>query len=208
MTTKTLSKDQKATAEQRIATAGFSSKINVLCCDYRELPVPKVLYDKIVSIEMIEHVGFRSLDTYFGVVDRLVDAENGIAVFQSTTVPESIYRRALTAKGFVSEYIFPGGHLPSARKSIVAINKGSSGRLCVHRVEYSRSHYACALRCWRERFLCKFDSRIRPALLSKFPKISTCDADIVRKKWEVRASTERFQGRLIVARSTTFRTAR
>jgi len=77
----TLSKDQKATAEQRIAAEGFSSKINVLFCDYRELPVPKVFYDKIVSIEMVEHVGPHFLETYFGIVDRLLNAENGTAVF-------------------------------------------------------------------------------------------------------------------------------
>lgn len=95
VTSITLSKDQKATAEQRIATEGFSSKINVLFVDYRELPVPRVLYDKIVSIEMVEHVGPQFLETYFGIVDRLLNAENGIAVFQSSTQNLYIEERQL-----------------------------------------------------------------------------------------------------------------
>lgn len=182
-----LSKDQKATAEQRIAAEGFSSKINLLFCDYRELPVPKVFYDKIVSIEMIEHVGPQFLETYFEIVDRLFNAENGTAVFQSSTIPDSIYRRTLTAKGFVSEYIFPGGYLPSATQLVEAINKGSSSRLSLSRVEYFGSHYARALRCWRENFLRSFDSNIRPALLRKFPSMTGSDIEILRRKWQVRA---------------------
>ena len=90
VTSVTLSKDQKTTAEQRIAAAGFSDRIKVLLCDYRTLPTPEVLYDKFVSIEMVEHVGPQYLETYFGTVDRLLRPNGGIAVFQSTTMPESV----------------------------------------------------------------------------------------------------------------------
>jgi len=135
MISATLSKDQKATAEQRIASQGFSGKTKVLFCDYRELLVLNVLYDKIVSIEMVEHVGLQYLETCFRTVDRLLNAENGITSFQSSIMPESIYYRTSPAKGFVSDYIFPGGHLPSATQLVEAINKGSSGRLCLDHVE-------------------------------------------------------------------------
>lgn len=158
MTFITLSKDQKAIAERRIAIEGFGNKINVLFLDYRELPVPKVLYDKIVSIEMVEHVEPQFPKTYFGIVDRLLNAENGIAVFQSFIMPESIYRRTSTSKEFVSEYIFPGGHLPPASHLVEAINKDSSGRLCLDGVKYFESHYARALRSCRENFLHKASS--------------------------------------------------
>ena len=92
VTSVTLSKDQKTTAEQRIAAAGFSDRIKVLLCDYRKLPTPEVLFDKFVSIEMVEHVGPQYLETYFGTVDRLLKPDGGIAVFQSTTMPESVSR--------------------------------------------------------------------------------------------------------------------
>ena len=90
VTSVTLSKDQKRTAEARIATEGFSSKIRILLCDYRKIPVPEDLYDKVVSIEMVEHVGPQYLETYFGAVDQLLKPTGGIAVVQSTTMPESV----------------------------------------------------------------------------------------------------------------------
>ena len=90
VTSVTLSKDQKATAEDRIAAEGFSDRIEVLLCDYRQIPMPNELYDKIVSIEMVEHVGPRYLETYFGALDRLLKPDHGVAIFQSTTMPESV----------------------------------------------------------------------------------------------------------------------
>ena len=90
VTSVTLSKDQKGTAEARIAAEGFSSKIRILLCDYRKIPVPEESYDKLISIEMIEHVGPHYLETYFGTVDQLLKPTGGIAVVQSTTMPESV----------------------------------------------------------------------------------------------------------------------
>jgi cyclopropane-fatty-acyl-phospholipid synthase len=136
---------------------------------------------------MVEHVGPQFLETYFELVDRLLNAENGNVVFQSSTILDSIYRRTSTAKGFVSEYIFPGEYFPSATQLVEAINKGSSSRLSLSRVEYFGSHYARALRCWREDFLRSFDSNIRPALLRKFPSMIGSDIEIFRRKWQVRA---------------------
>jgi len=92
VTSLTLSKEQKALAEQRIAAAGFTENIEVLLCDYRALPVPKDtgLYDKVVSIEMLEAVGREYLATYFECVDKLLKKDGGIAVFQCITMPESV----------------------------------------------------------------------------------------------------------------------
>ena len=86
----TLSQDQKAEAEKRIALKGLQDKIELLLCDYRALKTPDVLYDKVVSLEMVEHVGPEYLETYFGVIDRVLKAEGGIAVVQSTTIAESV----------------------------------------------------------------------------------------------------------------------
>jgi len=92
VTSLTLSKEQKALAEERIAAAGFTDNIEVLLCDYRALPIPKDggLYDKIVSIEMLEAVGKEYLAAYFECVDKLLKRDGGIAVFQCITMPESV----------------------------------------------------------------------------------------------------------------------
>ncbi|KAB8342701.1 hypothetical protein FH972_022301 [Carpinus fangiana] len=93
VTTITLSKEQKELAEQRIAHANLTDRIEVLLCDYRALPRPKTelgCYDKIVSCEMLEAVGKEFLSTYFECVDKLLKKDGGIAVFQCITIPESV----------------------------------------------------------------------------------------------------------------------
>jgi cyclopropane-fatty-acyl-phospholipid synthase len=99
VTSLTLSIEQKALAEQRIEQAGFTDRIQVLLCDYRALPTPKDgnLYDKVVSIEMLEAVGKEYLDTYFQCVDRLLKPQGGIAVFQCITMPESVSQNTYMA---------------------------------------------------------------------------------------------------------------
>lgn len=90
VTSLTLSIEQKQEAETRIAAAGFEKKITVLLKDYRELPGQGLLFDKVVSIEMLEHVGKAHLSGYFGAVNELLKKDGGIAVFQSSTMPESV----------------------------------------------------------------------------------------------------------------------
>ena len=88
VTSLTLSKEQKALADERIAKAGYSDRIEVRLQDYRALPVPAKPYDKIVSIEMLEAVGQEYLATYFHCIDKLLKKDGGIAAFQCITMPE------------------------------------------------------------------------------------------------------------------------
>jgi len=90
VTSVTLSVEQKALAEKRVAAAGMADRINVLLCDYRALPTPREKFDKIVSIEMLEAVGGEYLEKYFGVVDCMLKDDGGIAVFQCITMPEGV----------------------------------------------------------------------------------------------------------------------
>lgn len=91
VTSITLSVEQKELAEERIAAAGFTDRIEVLLCDYRALPIPREgLYDKVVSIEMLEAVGREYLTTYFECVSKLLKPDGGIAVFQCITMPETV----------------------------------------------------------------------------------------------------------------------
>ena len=55
--TVTLSTEQKALAEERIAAAGVADRVDVELCDYRDLSPEDGRYDAIVSVEMIEAVG-------------------------------------------------------------------------------------------------------------------------------------------------------
>lgn len=96
VTSLTLSTEQKALAEERIAAAGLTDRIEVLLCDYRALPLPRGehgkerCYDKVVSIEMLEAVGEAWLEKYFECVDKLLKREGGVGVFQCITMPETV----------------------------------------------------------------------------------------------------------------------
>lgn len=92
VTSLTLSKEQKALADERIEAAGLQDRIEVLLCDYRELEQSdEKQFDKIVSIEMLEAVGRDYLATYFGCIDRLLKDDGGVAMFQCITMPECRY---------------------------------------------------------------------------------------------------------------------
>ncbi|KAL2158662.1 hypothetical protein VTH06DRAFT_4144 [Thermothelomyces fergusii] len=88
VTTVTLSREQKAWAEEAVRREGLRDRIRVLLLDYRAIPAVPGGYDKIVSIEMVEAVGKEHLATYFAVVHRLLKREGGIAVVQCITMPE------------------------------------------------------------------------------------------------------------------------
>ncbi|KAL8872130.1 MAG: hypothetical protein Q9174_002190 [Haloplaca sp. 1 TL-2023] len=185
VTSLTLSHEQKELAEERIAAAGLQSHIEVLLCDYRALPTPaEGLYDKVVSIEMLEAVGREYLDTYFACINKLLKKDGGIAVFQCITMPESRYEAYSKSEDFIRKYIFPGGHLPTVSQLVGSIDRGTKGTLIVDAILNIGGHYAKTLRLWGEEFERNFDSKIRPALLKEHKNMSDKDVEVFRRKWQ------------------------
>lgn len=186
ITSLTLSREQKELAEERIAAAGFQDHIEVLLCDYRALPTPaEGLYDKIVSIEMLEAVGREYLDTYFERIHKLLKRDGGIAVFQCITMPESRYEAYSRSEDFIRKYIFPGGHLPTVSQLVGSIDRGTKGTLIVDSILNIGGQYVKTLRLWRENFERNFDSKIRPALMKEHRGMADKDVELFRRKWQV-----------------------
>lgn len=186
VTSLTLSREQKELAEERIAAAGYTDNIEILLCDYRALPTPREgLYDKVISIEMLEAVGHEYLDTYFKCINRMLKPEGGIGVFQCITMPEGRYDGYAKGEDFIRTYIFPGGHLPTVSQLVGAIERGSEKTLVVDALLNIGGHYAKTLRLWREKFEANFDNVIRPALLGEHEGMTEKDVDLFRRKWEV-----------------------
>lgn len=184
VTTVTASGEQKKLAEQRIRAAGLEDRIVVVQADYRELDrfAP---FDKIVSIEMIEHVGHDFLDTYFACIDRYLKADGGIGYFQCITIPETRYATYRKSEDFIKKYIFPGGHLPTVSGLVGSVDRGSKGRLIVEEIKSVGAHYSKALRCWNEKFQENFEGLIVPALQKSHPKMTQSEMEVFRRKWEV-----------------------
>ncbi|MCJ1277571.1 hypothetical protein MMC21_005384 [Puttea exsequens] len=185
ITSLTLSREQKELAEARIMAAGYTDNIEVLLCDYRALPTPREgLYDKVVSIEMLEAVGREFLDTYFQCIDKMLKADGGIGVFQCITMPETRYDAYSKGEDFIRKYIFPGGHLPTVSQLVGSIDRGSKGTLMVDSLLNIGGHYAKTLRLWREKFERNFETEIRPALLNEHEGMRANDVDLFKRKWQ------------------------
>ena len=94
--TLTLSVHQQSLARERIREAGldvdgvpYEERITVHLMDYRAMPGEwEGVFDRVVSVEMIEAVGREYLDRYWGVVDWAMKKEEGVGVVQVITIPE------------------------------------------------------------------------------------------------------------------------
>jgi len=146
VTTTTISQEQFRYATERVAAAGLSDRITVLCEDYRKL---EGQYDKLVSIEMIEAVGHEYYGSYFERCGALLK-DNGLMLIQAITIADQRYEAARRAVDFIKRYIFPGGCLPSLTVMAQHLTKHSD--LQIVNLRDITQHYAQTLAAWRERF--------------------------------------------------------
>lgn len=147
----TLSIEQRALALHRIAAAGLSERVTIDLLDYRQVSGE---FDAVVSVEMIEAVGYEYLETFFETIDQVL-APGGRAVIQAITMP---HHRMLTTRStytWVQKYIFPGGFLPSTR--LLADVAGRRTELVVREQLSMGEHYAHTLRLWQQRFNARAD---------------------------------------------------
>ena len=148
----TLSAEQQRLARQRVAEAGLSDRVEIDLCDYRDI---EGQYDAVLSIEMVEAVGYRFWPKYFQTLDRLV-TPNGRVAIQAITMPHNRMLASRNTHTWIQKYIFPGGLLPST-EAIIGITE-SSTRLRTVDMFSLQPHYAETLRLWRERFVYRRDS--------------------------------------------------
>lgn len=185
VTTLTLSIEQKKLAEDRIAKAGLSDRITVLLKDYRQFVKDHLAaggkpFDKLLSCEMLEAVGFEYMPTYFDCVNRILDPKHGVACIQFISMPESRYEEYMRTTDYIQKHIFPGGHCPTPTAVVDAVYKGSKGKLIVEDLENIGGHYAKALRLWREDFVKNFDAVVAKA----DDKGKQIYDDVFKRKWE------------------------
>ncbi len=146
VTTTTISHEQREYAEARVRAAGLEDRVTVLGADYRDLPGT---YDKLVSIEMIEAVGWEYFDLFFRRCSELV-GPRGLFLLQAIAVDDRAYEAEKTSRSLARELIFPGGCLPS-RESIARSVARHTDLRAVWLEDISPS-YALTLAEWRRRF--------------------------------------------------------
>ena len=151
VTTITLSSEQQALARERVALAGFTDRVDVQLLDYRAVEGE---YDAVVSVEMVEAVGYRFWRDYARTLDRVL-APGGTVAIQAITMPHDRMLATRHTHTWITKYIFPGGLLPSTRALVDTTREHTTLRL-VDRLSFGQ-HYAQTLRLWDERFLAHLD---------------------------------------------------
>ncbi|MFD3190078.1 class I SAM-dependent methyltransferase [Sedimentitalea sp. HM32M-2] len=144
----TLSPSQKGYADARL-----DGRADIRLLDYRQCDGR---FDNIVSIEMVEAVGQSYWPTYFATL-RARLAEQGRAMIQAITVPDSyfdIYRRS---SDYIRQYTFPGGMLLC--NAAIAEQAGRAG-LAVRNTHAFGADYARTCQLWDGR-LQQQSARIR-----------------------------------------------
>jgi cyclopropane-fatty-acyl-phospholipid synthase len=144
VTTTTISRDQHAAAVARVREAGLEDRVTVLMEDYRDL---RGSYDKLVSVEMIEAVGWKDFGTFFARCSDLL-APDGAMLLQAITIDDRAYRVERHSRSFIRTLIFPNGCLPS--QELVARCVAARTDLRAVHMEDLTPHYAETLRRWRQ----------------------------------------------------------
>ncbi|NQV27381.1 MAG: class I SAM-dependent methyltransferase [Rhodopirellula sp.] len=160
VTTTTISKEQHDFACRRVAELGLSDRITLLLEDYRDL---RGSFDKLVSVEMIEAVGYEYFDTFFTKCSSLLKPDGQMAM-QGITMSEQRYPNYLKSVDFIQRYIFPGGCLITPKSVLDSVARTTDMRL-LH-VEDMAPHYGQTVRLWRERFF----EQIEKVRLQGFPE--------------------------------------
>jgi cyclopropane-fatty-acyl-phospholipid synthase len=146
VTTTTISREQHDFAKEKIAARGLSDRVTLLFEDYRDL---RGQFDKLVSIEMIEAVGARYLDTYFRKCSSLLKP-TGAMLLQAITLQDQYYARAVRSVDYIQRFVFPGSFIPSVNAITDSVTRVTDMKL--FNFEDIGPHYAPTLRLWRERF--------------------------------------------------------
>jgi cyclopropane-fatty-acyl-phospholipid synthase len=155
VTTTTISQRQHELASNRVREAGLEDQVTVLLQDYRDL---RGRYDRLVSVEMIEAVGWQYFDEFFRRCDELLTPD-GAMLLQAITIDDDIYETEKGARSFANTHVFPGGCLPSQEKIADCVARVTSMRQVW--LDDITAHYPPTLAAWRKRFFGAWE-RLRP----------------------------------------------
>lgn len=152
VTAVTISPAQFEFVSKRIAEGDLApGSVRLKLEDYRKL---QGQYDKIVSIEMFEAVGFAHYDDFFSACDRLLTPD-GSMLLQTITLPEQQVRSYRNRVDWIQTYIFPGSELASVGEIMRSLARRT--QLSVTSAHSLGLHYARTLALWRERFFQAID---------------------------------------------------
>jgi cyclopropane-fatty-acyl-phospholipid synthase len=144
----TLSPAQIEEGQRRVREAGVEHLVTLELKPYEAM---EGQFDKIASIGMYEHVGYKAHATYFSAVNRLLKP-GGLYLHHAITrrgrKSEKAFHRMRPEYKAMTSYIFPGGEVDHIGHSTMMLEAHGFE---VHDIEGWRAHYSrtCALWCQR-----------------------------------------------------------
>lgn len=150
----TLSEEQKAWAEARLARAGLADRADIQLTDYRDVAGT---FDAAASVEMVEAVGREYWPAYLGAIAGALKP-GGKAAIQLISIRDDLFPNYAANADFIQTYIFPGGMLVGEAE-FRALGE-QAGLVWRDRTGYA-ADYAETLRQWRVRY----DDAVREARL-------------------------------------------
>jgi cyclopropane-fatty-acyl-phospholipid synthase len=138
----TVSKEQVSLGKELCKNLSVELRLQ----DYREI---NELFDRIVSVGMIEHVGYKNYREYFKVANRCLKDDG---LFLLHTIGDRISRKSTDA--WTHKYIFPNGMLPS----IPQLSKAIEGLFVMEDWHSFGVYYDKTLLSWFENFNRSWDS--------------------------------------------------
>jgi len=139
----TLSSEQFETVRKRIEEEHLGDLLEVQLLDYRN--IKNRMFDRIVSVGMLEHVGKDHLSEYFSQVNQLLN-EGGLSLLHCIT---GIQESEGGTNSWINKYIFPGGYIPNIQELVGHISKEEFHLIDV---ESLRRHYGRTLEHWSANF--------------------------------------------------------
>lgn len=141
----TLSTEQKAWAEEKVAKCGLSDRVEIRLQDYRGT---SERFDAVASVEMVEAVGHRWWGAYLDSIARNLRT-GGRAALQYISIDHKLFDGYARSADFIQTYIFPGGMLiDEQRFEALSRERGLSWE----QREGFRLDYAETLKRWRNRY--------------------------------------------------------
>ncbi len=139
----TLSREQCHAFRQRIEEEGLADKLSVELMDYRDLSKSGELFDRVVSVGMIEHVGRDNYNLFLSCVNSVLKKQGLFLLHYISALKEH------PGDAWIKKYIFPGGMIPSLRE---IINLCADYHFYTLDIESLRRHYNRTLLCWNKNF--------------------------------------------------------
>ena len=157
----TLSEEQFKAFKERIEKENLQDYLQVKLMDYRELEKSGLLFDRVVSVGMLEHVGRSNYDLFMKCVSKVLKKEGVFVLHYISGLYES------EGDAWIKKYIFPGGVIPTLRE---IISLSADYKFYTVDVESLRMHYYKTLIKWAENFE-KNTDKVRDMFDEKFVRM-------------------------------------